>query len=189
MAYTETDGHKVVVGSIENLVDIFYDISTNTLIIDPSNVSDTNFNVEFVHGGTGWVLMRSDVNGATNGSLAFNKQITTDTTAGALTMTVAMFRAGILNRDPNGAARTDTTPTAAELVADIPNAVVGTSYWMTIDNQGAATEDITLAGGTDVTMNGTLVIGDTKAVNILVTFTVVTVGSEAVTMYVMGDKA
>ena len=36
---------------------------------------------------------------------------TTDTTAGALTITVAMLETVLILRDPNCAARTDTTPT------------------------------------------------------------------------------
>lgn len=189
MPHLPTDGHVLVFGDFENTVHIYYDKSANSVVIDPSGVSDTNYNVEIQQGGAGWTLLRSDVIATTNGSLAFNKQIIVDTTAGSLTLTVAMMRAGILAWDPTGSSRTGTTPSAAELVADIPNAQVGTSYWFCLDNTGGSGEDITIQGGSGVTMQGTNVIGDGKAQMMLVTFTNVTASAEAVTIFGFGDVA
>src|SRR5262245_33603853 len=70
------------------------------------------------------------------------------TTAGAVTYTPAQILGGIIVRDPNGAARTDTLPTAALLVAAVPQAFVGLTIRCTITNAADAAETITIAAGT-----------------------------------------
>jgi len=189
VTYLQTDGERVQLGTLEDGAELYYDRSLNTMVLDTANVSDTNAGLDLRNKAAGWVVQRAAVSAATDGSLAFNKQIITDTTAGNLTITVAMLRAGILARDPTGSARTDTFPTAANIVADIPNAVVGTSFWFILDNQGSAGEDITLAAGSGGTAQGTLVVGDTKSVCILFTLTNVTSGAEAYEVFVIGDHA
>ena len=47
-----------------------------------------------------------------------------------------------------------TTPTAAELIAGMPNYAVGTNWTITVVNLAAATHAVTLVGGTNVTIVG-----------------------------------
>ncbi len=79
----------------------------------------------------------------------------TDATAGALTITAAMIRAGYLNRDPNGASRSDVMPTAALLIAGLPNPAIGDMYEFTINNNADAAEVITVTAGTGMTFGST----------------------------------
>lgn len=69
-------------------------------------------------------------------------------TAGAGTVTVAHLLSGIYVRDCAGAGRTDTLPTAAEIVAAIPGAKVGDIISVLIVNGSDAAEAITIAAGT-----------------------------------------
>ena len=172
------------VASAVNLIEVVPGATGNQPDIQAVG-TDTNIGITLTTLLTGWVVQRSSSLDSGGGSLAFQKIITTDTTAGALTHTVAMLRGGILSRDPNGAARSDVTPTAADMIADIVDAVTGTSFWYLIDNTGAATEDLTMTAGTTVTMQGTNVIGDTKAQLQLVTFT----SGTAVSWFGLGDVA
>lgn len=162
----------------------------NALLRAEASDEATDVTLELRSKGAAWVYARSTLTDGLGGRFAFPmRSITQITTAGAATYTAAQFLEGIIDRDPNGAARTDTTPTAANLVADMPNAYVGASYWLIISNAGAATEDLTISAGTGVTLDGTIVIGDGKAQLYLVRFTNVTAASEAVTMYGLGDAA
>jgi hypothetical protein len=72
-------------------------------------------------------------------------------TAGAVAYSAAQLRSGYIRRDPNGAARTDTTATGAQIDTAFPDLPVG-GYWdFGVINEGAATEDITFNGATGVT--------------------------------------
>jgi len=74
------------------------------------------------------------------------------TEAGAHTYTVTELQTGYVDRDPNGAARADVTPTAALLIAEfLPH--INSSYEVVISNTGAATEDLTITAGSDVTVD------------------------------------
>lgn len=82
---------------------------------------------------------------------------TSITTAGAVTYTAAQVLGGVIHRDPNGATRIDTFPTATELVAAIPNCHVGQS-WVTAISNAAPTpiayaniEDLMVSEGADMT--------------------------------------
>lgn len=70
-----------------------------------------------------------------------------DATAGNITLTAAQVLGGTVVRDPNGAGRTDTLPTAALLVAALPGAQVGDIIELTIVNGADAAETITIAAG------------------------------------------
>jgi hypothetical protein len=111
---------------------------------------------------------------------------TTDSTAGALTYTAAMLLGGIILRDPNGAGRSDVTPTAALLLAAIPGAIVGTAFEFTIRNTADAAETITVTAGTGATLSGTMTIAQNNSKRFLVVFTNVTAASEAYTVYSLG---
>ena len=114
--------------------------------------------------------------------------VTTDDTAGDLTLTAAMLLGGLILRDPNGGARTDTTDTAALIVAAFPNAVVGSSFNVTIRNTADAAETITVAGGAGVTTSGTMTIAQNNTREFVVVLDNVTESSEACTIYSLGTS-
>jgi hypothetical protein len=109
--------------------------------------------------------------------------------ASPATYTAAQISTGIILRDPNGAARTDTTPTAALLIAGASNqytlAKDGDSIEFEIRNTGSAGELITLAAGSGVTLLGDLVFdaGATRVIKAIRT------GSAAVTALVVNPLA
>lgn len=110
--------------------------------------------------------------------------VTTDSTAGALTYTAAQLLGGLILRDPNGAGRSDVTPTATLLLAALPGAVVGTSFDFTIRNTADAAETITVTAGTGATLSGTMTIAQNnqKAFRVVIT----NVGTPAYTVYSLG---
>ena len=112
--------------------------------------------------------------------------VATDATAGALTYTAAMLRGGLILRDPNGAGRSDVTPTAAEIVASIPGAIVGSAFEFTIRNTADGNETITVTAGSNVTISGTATIAQSNSKRFLAVCTNVTGSSEAVTIYSLG---
>jgi hypothetical protein len=61
-------------------------------------------------------------------------------------------------RDPAGSNRSDVTPSAALIVAAIPNAVVGSVFEFVIINEADAAETITVTAGATVTLSGTMTI-------------------------------
>lgn len=93
-------------------------------------------------------------------------------TAGAATYTVQQIIRGTIQRDPNGAGRTDTLPTAALLIAGLQNiytlASDGDSLEFRIQNTADAAESITLAAGANCTLTGDTVIlrGETRLVTV-----------------------
>ena len=73
------------------------------------------------------------------------------------TLTAAMLIGGVIDGDSEAAGgATWTTDTAANIIAAIPDAKVGSTFQTVVmnNNTGASAEVITLAGGTDVTMRG-----------------------------------
>jgi predicted RecA/RadA family phage recombinase len=134
----------------------------------------------------------ADVSGAfgaedvvTEGIILSNSDATVINTAGSVTLTAANLRAGILLCDPNGAARTYTTPTAADLVAAIADGVVGTQFEVSIRNTADANgEWITLAAGAGCTLSPTTIqIGEKAMKSFLIRLTNVGSGTEAYTIY------
>lgn len=106
----------------------------------------------------------------------------TITTAGAATYTAAQLLGGLILRDPNGAGRSDVTPTAALIIAAIDGAVIGSSFEFTIRNDADAAETITVTAGTDVTLSGTMTIAQSNAKR----FKVVVTAATTVTIYSLG---
>lgn len=111
------------------------------------------------------------------------------TTAGNQTLTVAQLLGGLLLRDPNGGAVTDTTPTAAAIKAAIEadnklNVGVGLSFEFTIRNTADAAETITVAGGTGVTVSGTATIAQSNSKRFKAVFTAW--DTPAITLYSLG---
>ena len=112
--------------------------------------------------------------------------VTTDSTAGAKTYTAAELIGGLILRDPNGAARSDVTPSAAALVAGFAGGIVGSSFEFTIRNTADAAETLTLTAGAGVTLSGTMTIAQNNSKKFLCRLDNVTPGSEAVTIYSIG---
>lgn len=114
----------------------------------------------------------------------------TVSTAGAATQTVAQYVGGLILRDPNGASRTDTTPTAALIVAAISGAVADGAIRVIIENTADAEENITLSAGAGVTLDPTsIVISRGERRELLVRVTNATSSSEAVTIYDLSYRA
>lgn len=128
--------------------------------------------------GTGVVLNTTSVT-------FFEMNPETVTTAGDVTYTAAQLKTGFILRDPNGAGRADLFPTAANLLAAVPGAVVGTTFRVTIRNTADAAETITMTTNTGLTLSGTMTIAQNAQKDFLLTFT--NVGTAAVTVYSMGS--
>lgn len=98
----------------------------------------------------------NQISGAAGSNLAY----TTNSATASTTVTAAQIAAngGQVYLDMTGslgAAGTLTTPTAAQIIAQVPNA---TKYLLRVINETAATNAWTLTGGTGVTVNGTATI-------------------------------
>ena len=94
------------------------------------------------------------------------------TTVGAGTLTAAAIVGGLITRTGPTGAYTDTTATAAQIVAAIPGAFVGPSFEIAIKNSTAFAQ--TLAAGAGVTLPTSVVIGPQSLGYYLVTLTSLT---------------
>jgi hypothetical protein len=110
--------------------------------------------------------------------------VSTKNTAGVVTYTAAELIGGLILRDPNGAGRSDVTPTATQIVAAIPCASAGDTFEFDIRNTADANETITLTAGTDVTLSGTMTIAQNNTKRFKVVVTDAT--TPAVTIYAIG---
>lgn len=99
--------------------------------------------------------------------------------AAGQTLTTAQLLGRYLDRS-GAAGVSDTTPTAAQLVAAIPNVAVGDVYELVVRNRNTGT--LTLVAGTGVTLEGTTTIPTVNTRRYAIRFTNVTVGTEAVTI-------
>lgn len=99
-------------------------------------------------------------------------------TASNLVYTPQQFLSCLIKRDPNGAARTDTTPTAALLLSKFPDAVVGDYFDVDIINMGTGdAQNITIAAGTGITLRGETVIPQTCIAHMRCRFTSITLAT------------
>lgn len=112
--------------------------------------------------------------------------VTVDSTAGAKIYSASELLGGMILRDPNGASRSDVTPSAAQLVSAFIGAVAGSSFEFTIRNTADAAETITLTAGSGVNLSGTMTIAQNNSKRFLAVFTNVGSGAEAVTIYSLG---
>lgn len=112
--------------------------------------------------------------------------VSTISTAAAVTYTAAQVAGGLILRDPNGGARSDVSPTAALLVAQLENPSANTAFEFTIRNTANAAETITLTAGTGVTLSGTMTIAQNNSKRFLAVVTNADDGEEAVTVYSLG---
>ena len=143
----------------------------------------TNSNITLAPNGTGAVVLDADTV-TVDGSIIKKTTVTTVNTAGNETYSAAQLLGGLILRDPAGTSRNDTTPTAAGIVAAIPNASVGSSFEFTIRNTADNNETITLVAGSKVTLSPTSIeIQRYYSETFLVVCTNVTSTNEEVTIY------
>lgn len=141
--------------------------------------SDSNIGLRLQAKGTAAIVAED--------ALLYLRSVATISTADAATYTAAQIVGGLIDRDPNGADRSDVTPTAAQLVAAVPGVQVGSSFVLYVKNTADAAETITVTAGSNVTLTGTMTIAQNKTRAFLVLFTNVTSSSEAVTIRSLGD--
>jgi hypothetical protein len=141
------------------------------------------------------VAVSNDGRLAANGALTLaplgqqsypKKTITVDATAGAIVLTEAKVLGGIIERDPNGAHRTDVLPTAAAMVAALPGVRVGTVIPLEIRNTADAAENITMQAGAGGTDSGLMTIAENNTGLFEILFTNVTAAAEAYTLRKIG---
>lgn len=92
-----------------------------------------------------------------SGLVGPNLEITetaTVSTAGPVTLTVAQVFNKIYVRETGAAARSDTTPTARALINAIAGAHIGATFMFIVRNVSAAAHNVTIVGGTGVTLQG-----------------------------------
>lgn len=114
--------------------------------------------------GTGIVTVEAD--GGGTGAFPVNTAITT---VGAGTLTAAAIVGQQITRSGSTAAFSDATDTAAAIVAAIPHAEVGQSFYLTITNLTAFAETITAGGG--ITLSGFTIVPANSSGLFLVTLT------------------
>lgn len=113
------------------------------------------------------------------------KVTVTDIADTAPTLTAAQIIGGIIKSTPT-AARAATLPTAALLLAVIPNAIVGTEVRVTFNNAAAATHALTITDSASITNGGVAAhaaVAAATAKSIRIVFTNVTADSEAAVWY------
>jgi len=113
--------------------------------------------------------------------------VTTKTTAGAVTYTAAELLGGLVLRDPNGANRSDVSPTAALIVAGIQGVVASSCFEFEIRNTADGDEVITLTAGAGVTLSGDMTVKRYNSRRFLAVVTNAGSGTEAVTIYSLGS--
>lgn len=89
--------------------------------------------------------------------------VTTDSTAGALTLTAAMIMGGLIVRDCAGGNRSDVTPTAAAIIAAMTGVPkVGQSFMFAIINTSDAAETITITSDGTTVLVGLMTIAQNE---------------------------
>jgi hypothetical protein len=152
--------------------------ATGTSPILGASGSDTHISIILVPKGTAAVIV--------DGPLASKSTVTTTSTNGAATYAASEIAGGLILRDPHGANRTDTTATAAQILAQFLHAKVGSTFPLIVRNTADAAETITVQGGTGVTISGTATIAQNNTKHFMGVFTNVTASSEAITLYSIG---
>lgn len=110
------------------------------------------------------------------------RTVTTKSTASAVTYTAEEFLGGLILRDPNGAGRSDVTPTAALIIDELGSPNTGASFEVIIRNTADAAETITMTAGTNVTLSGTMTIAQNNTKR----FIGVVTSPTTVTLYSIG---
>lgn len=143
--------------------------------------------VDFYSNGTLWYVLPGGLGGGFAGLTYQGPAATVLTTAGAATLTIAQLLTGLICRDPNGASRTDTFPTAALAVAGCPGVKVGSIVECTFNNTADAAETITFlagSGGTLFAGIASAIIAQNASKKARLRFTNVTAASETYDLFV-----
>jgi hypothetical protein len=108
-----------------------------------------------------------------------------NSTAGDVTYSANAILGGLQIRDPNGAARVDTIPSATTILAQIPQHFDNLSFTLKIRNEGTTGETITLAASTGITLVGDCIIqpDTTREFFFHITDTAIMGGTDAITVY------
>ncbi len=161
---------------------VFYQLGSDSTATNFEIQNDSGLNI-FTGYGNQEATIGSNL--TVGGTFTSTNAETDITTAANVIYSASEMLNGIILRDPNGAPRSDTTDTAANIVASVHDAVVGSSYEFTVFNTADANESVTLLAGTDVTLdpNGVFVMDENESRTFKVVFTNVTPASEAVTVY------
>lgn len=117
------------------------------------------------------------------GRVIHNLGLANITTAGAVTYSAAQVAGGVITRDPNGAARTDDTPTAVDLIAACGLEMDGETASCVLINTADAAEAITLQAGVGVTIAN---VGQTLAQNESALLIFRRTSASAATLYIVG---
>jgi hypothetical protein len=117
------------------------------------------------------------------GKVVPNLSVANLATVGNETYTAAQLAGGVITRDPAGGARTDTTDTAAAIIAAMKLEADGECGVCHLINTADAAEAITLAGGTGVTIAN---VGQTLAQNESAVLLFRRTSATAVTLYILG---
>lgn len=112
--------------------------------------------------------------------------VTAVANAAGQTLTAAGLLGGIILRS-GAAAVSDTLPTAALIVAAIPNCAVGDTFEFTIQNNNSGL--LTIVAGTGNTLSGTTTIANAFSRRFVCKLTNVTAGTEAATIYGISTAA
>lgn len=99
---------------------------------------------------------------ALNAIVAATTRAYTAITSSSPTFTAAQFVNGIINLSGQTAAQSPVPPTAAAIVAAIPNCQIGSSFEAVIINANTSSGAATLQVATGVTLVGTVAIPITK---------------------------
>lgn len=141
----------------------------------------------------GGLAVLGNTNGTvTAGPIMGNPGSTIQTSASAtgISLSNAQMLHQLFIRTGAGSAQTDTTRTAAQLVAAIPGAAVGYSFELVYKNDTA--NDVTLGLGTGVTKGDSadsLTMTAGNNVRLMFVFTNVTASTEAVKVYTLSRSA
>jgi hypothetical protein len=130
------------------------------------------------------------INLAVDVANAASQRTVTSVTSSAPTLTAAQMVNGIVTLSGQTAAQTVTTDTATAIVAAIPNAQIGQTFEVVIQNGHTSSGTATLSGGTGVTITNTYAtaaqpITTTRQYRGVVT----AIATPAVTIYPVGQVA
>lgn len=105
--------------------------------------------------------------------------VTTINTAWNVAYTAAQLWGGEIHRDTNGGNRTDTLPSAHDLVVAMDGVEPGSTIDVVIRNDAATTDVLTIAAGAGGTTSGTLTVAQNATNRFRLRFTNITYPSEA----------
>jgi len=117
------------------------------------------------------------------------KDTTELTTAGNENYNVYAIAGGLIRRDPNGANRNDTLPSASSIIAHLKNSFARVSFKVTIVNIADADETIQLVSNTGITLHGACEIkqGESREFLFYIEDTAAMGSSDAISVYDLFD--